>query len=129
MHDWSPLLEKITKKLAGWKAKLLLLAGRALLLNAIISPILVMFWMTNFILPAGIINKIDRLCSTFLWNGNEKSKAGMSLLNRSTVYRPKEMGGMGITNLKILNQIIFCKWWWQAYTDQTLVPIDKIRIL
>ena len=36
-NDWTPLIEKIVKKLVGWKANLLLTAGRAQLLNAVIS--------------------------------------------------------------------------------------------
>ena len=40
-----------------------------------------------------------------------------NLLNWAMVCHPKKVGGMGITNLKILNHVIFCKWWWNAFSD------------
>ena len=115
-NDWSLLIKKIVKKLVGLKAKLLIMARRATLLNAIISP-LVLFWMTNLILLAGTIKNIDKLHRAFLWNGNKGNKVGKNLLNWITICRPKEVGGMRITNLKIQNQIIFCKWWWNVFKD------------
>ncbi|XP_073105904.1 uncharacterized protein [Elaeis guineensis] len=70
MNEWNMLTEKITKKLADWKGKLLSIVGRALLLNVVITRIM-----------------------------------------------PKQFGGLGITNLKTLNQTLLCKWWWNLFTN------------
>ena len=62
--DWTLLTEKITKKLAGWKGKLLSFAGRVTFLNTVISPI-VMFWMANFIRPSNITKIIEKSRRSF----------------------------------------------------------------
>ena len=37
--DWLPLIEKIKKRLAGWKGKSLSLGGRLTLVNMVLSSI------------------------------------------------------------------------------------------
>ena len=73
--------------------------------------------MSNFSLPSVIIRKIDKAHRVFLWSGEEWYKSGRSLLNWSTICQPKQFGGLGITNLKTLNQTLLCKWWWNLFTN------------
>ena len=94
--EWMPLLEKI--------------------INATITPI-VTYWMSSFMLPLGIIKRIDKLHRAFLWCGEDKYKAGKSLLNWSSIYHPKKYGGLGIINLKMLNMVLLCRWWWKLFLD------------
>lgn len=110
MNDWTPLLKKISKKLIGRKGKLLSIAGRIMLVNAIITPTII-YWMSCFILRSTIIRKINRLCWACLWRNGERNLVGRCLLNWTTVCHLREFRGMGIINLRILNQTIFCKWW------------------
>ena len=70
------------------------------------------FWMPNFLLPPpGVIKQIDRLHRTFLWNGEEKNRPCKNLLKWSMICHPKDFGGMGIIDLKLMNELLMCKWW------------------
>ena len=111
------LVEKVLKKLASWKGKLLSLAGWATLLNSVISPIIAS-WMSNFSIPSYIIRRLDRMRRAFLWSGEDTTTNGKYLLNWNLVCRPKELGGMGITNLLVmLNRVLLSKWWWKLFNN------------
>ena len=98
MPDWLPLIEKIKEKFATWKGKLLSLAGRVTLINSVICSTVV-FWMFNFSLPSGIVKQIDKL------------------LKWTSVCHPRDYGGMGITDIALLNKLLLCKWWWKLFTE------------
>ena len=62
--DWQTIENRIEKKLSGWKGKLLLVGGRLVLINSMLSS-LPMFMMSFFELPKGVLEKIDRFRSRF----------------------------------------------------------------
>ncbi|KAK1264426.1 hypothetical protein QJS04_geneDACA014981 [Acorus gramineus] len=64
--EWSPLIEKFTKRLEGWKGKLLSTGGRLVLLQAVLSN-LPTFFLSMFKIPKGILQKIDGIRRRFLW--------------------------------------------------------------
>lgn len=49
------------------------------------------------------------------------------MLNWTIVCHPRECGGMDITNLRILNQTIFYKWWWKLLFENPK-PWSKLII-
>ena len=61
------MLEKVKKKLAGWKANLLSMASRAILIQDSTSAIPA-YVMQNNLLPGKILDGIDRVNRNFLWN-------------------------------------------------------------
>ena len=73
--NWNPLLEKIQKKLAGWKGKLLNLVGRLVPTNAVIIGI-PLYWMSSLLLPQFVVQKIDKIRRSFVWRGFEECKSG-----------------------------------------------------
>jgi hypothetical protein len=54
---WAPMIEKIRKKLSGWKSRHLSMAGRLVMLNYVLSSLPVYF-LSFFKAPAGIISSI-----------------------------------------------------------------------
>ena len=56
--DWGPLVEKINKRLDGWKG------GRLRLLNACLSSI-PMYSMSMYLLPKTVLKKIDVIRKRF----------------------------------------------------------------
>lgn len=113
---WMPFIEKITKKLATWKGKLLSMAGRVTLINSVILP-MVVFWMSNFLLPSGIIKQIDKLCRAFLSSGKERNRPYKNVLKWSMICHPKDFRGTGIIDLKLLNELLMCRWWWKLFNE------------
>lgn len=107
-----PLIEKLNKRLAGWAANFLSIAGRLVLLNSILSS-LPMHYMSVLALPAWVLLKIDRIRKRFLWKGASEQAKGYHLVDWETVCKPKSVGGLGILDMNIFNQALLLKWiWW-----------------
>ena len=64
-HDLNFILDRIKQKLAGWKANLLSLAGRVVLIQASTSTIPT-YLMQCTALPEKLLNNIDRVNRNFL---------------------------------------------------------------
>jgi len=62
--NWLPLVEKISKRLDGWKGGALSLGGRLSLLNACLSSIPI-YSMSMYLLPKSILEKIDSIRKRF----------------------------------------------------------------
>lgn len=63
-----PLIQKITNKLTGWSAKLLSMAGRIVLINAVLTTMPI-YYMSVFDMPKWILENIDKIRRDFLWQG------------------------------------------------------------
>lgn len=107
-----PLIQKFNKRLAGWAAKYLSIAGRLVLINAVLSSLPVYF-MSCLNIPAWVIKEIDKIRRRFLWHGVTQETKKLSLANWEVVCTPKIMGGLGVTDLRIFNQSLLTKHYWQ----------------
>ncbi|GJT82364.1 putative non-LTR retroelement reverse transcriptase [Tanacetum coccineum] len=79
--DFAPLIEKIKLQISTWTARQLSFAGRLQLLSSVIFS-LTNFWMAAFRLPKSCINKIDKLCASFLWSGPDLKTTKAKLIFR-----------------------------------------------
>jgi hypothetical protein len=57
-NDWKMIEQIIEKKLSSWKGKYLSVGGRLVLINSILMS-LVMFMLSFFEVPRGVLEKID----------------------------------------------------------------------
>ena len=69
------ILDKIRARLAGWKGKLLPLAGRHVLLRCVLST-MPTFAFTALRIPKKFIKEIDKSRRRFLWAGDEEISGG-----------------------------------------------------
>ncbi|CAL8151247.1 unnamed protein product [Prunus armeniaca] len=88
------LLDKVYRRLAGWKRKLLSLAGRATLIKAVAASISIYTMQTTKLL-ASICEELDKLNRNFFWGGSEK-KNKTHLCQWNLACRPKSKGGLGL---------------------------------
>ena len=72
---WNPILEKIERKLAGWKKLYLSKDGRLTLLKSTISS-LPTYYLSLFTIPTRVANKIERLQRDFLWGDSKTNLVG-----------------------------------------------------
>jgi hypothetical protein len=116
--DYLPLLEKVGGKLPGWKGKLMTKASRAQLVKYVLTSI-VSYHATVFPLPKWLIRKIDKLRRNFYWKGEDVkgNRGGLCLVKWSMVYRPKELGGLGIHDLTRFGRALRQRWCWFQWTD------------
>ena len=111
-------MEKIDKRLNGWKGGALSLGGRLTLLNACLSSILI-YSMFMYLLPKTILKKIDVIRKRFFWQGGGLKKK-YHLVKWRRISQLKKKGGLGVKDLWKLNICLLCKWWWQLETNEGL---------
>ncbi|GAA0184586.1 reverse transcriptase [Lithospermum erythrorhizon] len=66
-EDYSAFIKKICDKITGWQARDLSMGGRAQLIRSSIFGM--NFWCANLPLPKYVIEEVERMVRTFLWNG------------------------------------------------------------
>ncbi|XP_078150757.1 uncharacterized protein LOC144546100 [Carex rostrata] len=114
------LLHKFSKRLGGWASRFLSIAGRLTLLNSILSSLPVHF-MSVLKLPEWVILKIDKIRRNFLWHGVTDQKKGFNLVDWEVVCTPKQLGGLGVLDLRAFNKAMLLKWfWWWFKPEQKL---------
>ncbi|GKV27402.1 hypothetical protein SLEP1_g36575 [Rubroshorea leprosula] len=106
---WRPLIQGFKNRLASWKGKLLSLGGRITLVNSVLSSLLV-FFMSFFFVPKGVINELEKIRRDFLW-GKKEGGGGISWVKWDSVCKPKEEGGLGVRDLRTFNIVLLGKWW------------------
>lgn len=58
------------------------------------------------------MNELVKIQSRFLWGDGELKKK-LHLVSWNKVARSKERGGLGIKNLRRMNECLLMKWWWR----------------
>ena len=110
---WNPILEKIERKLAGWKRMYLSKGGRLTLIKSTLSS-LPTYFLSLFSIPTHVANKIERLQRDFLW-GDSKTH----LVGWDKVCAPLENGGLGVRKLTTFNKALLGKWLWRFGIEET----------
>ncbi|XP_020263459.1 uncharacterized protein LOC109839447 [Asparagus officinalis] len=119
--DCSPLLSKISEQFLHWqKKKCLSYAGRIQLIKSVIMGIQI-FWTSNYILPVKVLEKIDRMCSDFLWNNK------IHLVSWESICRGKEQGGLGLYSPKSWNHAVAIKLLWMIHQKKDMLWIKWIH--
>jgi hypothetical protein len=67
-HIWNRVIEKIERRMAGWKWSLLSKGGRVTLIKSTLANI-PMYYMSLYKLPVRVANRIEKLQCDFLWGG------------------------------------------------------------
>ena len=114
---WNPILEKIEKKLAGWKRLYLSKGGRLTLLKSTLSS-LPTYYLSLFTIPVAVADRLERIQRNFLWGSSEECFKN-SLVAWEKVCSPLEMGGLGVRKLGHFNQALLGKWLWRFGQEGT----------
>jgi hypothetical protein len=63
-------------------------------------------------LPPWARKEIDSLCRKFFWAGSDASVQVKCMVTWPTVCKPTELGGLGISDLKLTGFALQTKWLW-----------------
>jgi hypothetical protein len=96
---FAPLIAKVDRYLAGWKASLLSSVGRVVLINSVLSSLLT-YAMGAMLLPPGVCAAIDAKRRAFLWTGLDQTSGTQCLVAWEHVCELKEDGGLGVKRLE-----------------------------
>ncbi|XP_056688797.1 uncharacterized protein [Spinacia oleracea] len=106
------LLDKTMDRIKGWQAKLLNMAGRCTLLKSVLNTY-PLYNMQTSLLPARVINSLEKSSRKFLWNKVDRSRF-MVRTSWANVTKPLSMGGLGVRRLKEWNLAFMAKLGWSA---------------
>lgn len=118
-HTYHFLLDKIRRKLASWKMKLLSQATRMVLIKSTLAAI-PLYVMQSVAIPKGTLGEIERLCRRFFWGGSDDQRR-MHTLKWLIVCLPHEAGGLGIPNLGTMNHALLVKAGWRKLVPPSLL--------
>ncbi|XP_074298290.1 uncharacterized protein LOC141629139 [Silene latifolia] len=102
--DCECLVEKICSKIHGYGARKFSFAGRLTLVQAVLKS-LCSYWASLFVLPKGIIQRVEATCRNFLWDGGTEYRRA-PLVAWDKVCRTKEEGGLGLQDMEMWNKAL-----------------------
>ena len=110
------VIERVQDKLVGWKARVLSLAGKRVLINSASTPI-VEYYMQCCALLAKVCKPVDKLHRDFLWVSTEE-KRKLHLVNWNTVILPRDRGGLGMVEMQPRNEAYLANLCWRLANEQ-----------
>ena len=111
-----PIIDRIADQLPAWKADLMTKAGRVVQVQFVLTAMLIYLLMATD-LPAWAFKAIDKIRRGFVWRGRKEAKGGHCLIAWPKVCRAKELGGLGISDLKSLSCSLRVRWPWLMKTE------------
>ncbi|XP_074315276.1 uncharacterized protein LOC141651462 [Silene latifolia] len=92
---------EIVSKVRGIGARKRSYAGRLVLINSVFNT-LHNYWASIFLIPKGVIKRIEAICRNFLWCG-ESDYNRTPLVSWHDICFSKKEGGLGIQNAGVWN--------------------------
>ncbi|XP_048502752.1 uncharacterized protein LOC125498565 [Beta vulgaris subsp. vulgaris] len=109
------LLDRIWKKLQGWKEKYLSRAGKEILLKSVIQAIPT-YLMGVYKLPCSVTQKIHSAMAQFWW-GSSATQRKTHWKNWDAMCSLKCLGGMGFKDLRVFNDALLGRQAWRLVRE------------
>ena len=116
--------DKLRKKLDGWVGNTSSIGGRYIQIQASLSGVPIYLKLMYLLHDMNLENP-TKIIRKFFWENVGKKKYHM--VKWQFVCRPREKGGLGIKNLKLLNIALLCKWWWKLESGEGLLQ-ELVRV-
>ncbi|KAM0835468.1 hypothetical protein ACQ4PT_062909 [Festuca glaucescens] len=115
-QDVQPILDKLSKKLSFWKARLMSREGRVAYVRFVMTAS-VIYQLMALDLEPWVLRAIDKVRRGFLWVGKDDAQGGHCIVAWHAVCKPKILGGLGLHNLRWLNAALRSRWVWFQKTS------------
>ncbi|XP_058770393.1 uncharacterized protein LOC131644024 [Vicia villosa] len=110
------IADRIRNKLSAWKASLLSMAGRLVLVKSVIQSML-LHTMLIYSWPSSVLKNIHKWSRNFIWSGESDSRKLVTVA-WDKCCRPYDEGGLGIRSLVTLNEAANLKQCWDLVSSQ-----------
>jgi hypothetical protein len=118
-EDLQPILDKLIKRIAGWRGKLLDYSSRLELIKTCLASVPV--YLLSFLkFPKWVIRLLESQMTHCLWN-NDSDSHKYHLANWKLVSMKKDFGGLWVPNLRELNLYLLRSWVRRYYVDKDKV--------
>ncbi|KAG8367282.1 hypothetical protein BUALT_Bualt16G0056200 [Buddleja alternifolia] len=123
--DFNELIDRVDKKLAGWKAKCLAHAGRNVLVKSVAQSIPIYF-MSLYYIPRSVCDSLDKKMRNFWWGDRDENRH-IYLRSWDFICSPKEFGGLGLRRTRDMNSAMVSKLAWKMCEDKFLPWIQILK--
>lgn len=123
--SYSFLIDKVRKKLLGWKARSPSFVGRVSLAQSSLMSLPEYIMQTTMFLIS-ICEEVERLCRTFILGGDSNQRK-CHLVAWETICKPNEEGGLGFRWLETLNQCFIMKLGWQLIESSYKLCVHVLK--
>ncbi|KAI0489416.1 hypothetical protein KFK09_029258 [Dendrobium nobile] len=118
--DFMPLMDRVNKKMNGWKANLLSFAGRLQYIKFTIQNTIA-YWIRGSILPKAVYKYFKKTSSRFLFFGDSQVSKKLHMVSWDKICRPKCKGGLSIPSIFALQFAYNCAVIYRMYNLPSLL--------
>lgn len=126
--DEQALIDKVAARIPTWKGSLLNVAGRTALAKATLSAIPVHTAIALCLSPWAI-EAIDKIRRGFIWAGSTSVAGGKCKVAWVTICLPKELGGLGVTDMRRASLALRARWVWRDRLEGWVPRTREHRVL
>ena len=116
MSSWQCVIDKVQSRLNTWKGTCISKAGRVVLIKAVLNN-LPLYYLSLFKIPKKVAQAINNIQRRFLWNGQQQGRYN-ALVKWELIQKPKDRGGLEITDCTMKNAALLFKWWWRYASEE-----------
>jgi hypothetical protein len=115
---WDQLIGKLKNRINSWGANWLNLAGKVVLIKAVLASILI-YQSSLFLAPMSTFRKIEALFKRFLWEGGKQTGRKLHLISWEKITKPYLEGALQFKNPQTQNLALGAKILWRIITDNS----------
>nr|GEW76379.1 RNA-directed DNA polymerase, eukaryota [Tanacetum cinerariifolium] len=127
IKSWHDVNEGMHTRLSKWKLKTLSVGGRLTLLKSVLGAIPI-YHMSIFKVPMKMLQNMESIRARF-FNGADINSKKPSWIRWKSVLAAKDVGGLGVSSLFVLNRALMFKWVLRFFSQKNPLWVRVVKAL